>query len=114
RGTMALLLSYPISRKQVMMGKFFGHLIILALATIAGYGIAGIALQLAHGGLDLSAWTPFSMLILASILLGACFLSLGYLISAIVKERATAAGIAIGVWLFLVVIYDMMLLGILV
>ena len=114
RGTMALLLSYPISRKQVMMGKFFGHLIILALATVAGYGIAGIALQLAHGGLDLSAWTPFAMLILASILLGACFLSLGYLISAIVKERATAAGIAIGVWLFLVVIYDMMLLGILV
>lgn len=114
RGTMALLLSYPIARRQVMAGKFLGHLAILALATVAGYGIAGLALQLAHGGLDLSAWTPFVLLIAASILLGASFLSLGYLISALVQERATAAGIAIGVWLFLVVIYDMVLLGTLV
>ncbi|MGA0584310.1 MAG: ABC transporter permease subunit, partial [Castellaniella sp.] len=112
--TMALLLSYPIARRQVMAGKFLGHLAILALATVAGYGIAGLALQLAHGGLDLAAWTPFALLIAASILLGASFLSLGYLISALVQERATAAGIAIGVWLFLVVIYDMVLLGALV
>lgn len=114
RGTMALLLSYPISRGQVMAGKFLGHLAILALATVAGYGIAGLALQLAHGGLDLAAWTPFALLIAASILLGASFLALGYLISALVQERATAAGIAIGIWLFLVVIYDMALLGMLV
>ena len=114
RGTMALLLSYPVSRRQVLAGKFFGHLAILALATIAGYGIAGLTLQLFQGGLDLAGWAPFALLILASILLGACFLSLGYLISSLVRERATAAGIAIGVWLFLVVIYDMGLLGILV
>ncbi|MGE4451217.1 ABC transporter permease [Castellaniella sp.] len=114
RGTMALLLSYPIARRQVMAGKFLGHLAILSLATVAGYGIAGLALQLANGGLDLEAWTPFALLIAASILLGASFLSLGYLISALVQERATAAGVAIGVWLFLVVIYDMVLLGVLV
>uniref|UniRef100_UPI00334105F2 ABC transporter permease n=1 Tax=Castellaniella defragrans TaxID=75697 RepID=UPI00334105F2 len=114
RGTMALLLSYPIARGQVMAGKFLGHLAILSLATVAGYGIAGVALQLAHGGLDFTTWTPFALLIVASILLGASFLSLGYLISSLVQERATAAGIAIGVWLFLVVIYDMALLGVLV
>ncbi len=115
RGTMALLLSYPVARWQVMVGKFCGHLAILALATTAGYGIAGVALQLLHdGGLDPGSWAPFGLLIAASILLGACFLSLGYLISALVRERATAAGIAIGVWLFLVVIFDMALLGVLV
>ena len=114
RGTMALLLSYPVSRWQVLVGKFIGHLIILTLATTAGYGLAGIALQLAHGGLDFAAWKPFALLIVASVLLGAAFLAMGYLISAKVKERGTAAGIAIGVWLFLVVIFDMALLGILV
>ncbi|WP_323017245.1 ABC transporter permease [Castellaniella sp.] len=114
RGTMNLLLSYPISRPQVMAGKFCGHLVILALAIGAGYGLAGLALQLAFGGLDPAAWGPFALLIAASILLGAAFLSLGYLISALVQERQTAAGIAIGVWLFLVVIYDMGLLGVLV
>lgn len=114
RGTMALLLSYPVSRWQVLVGKFIGHLIILTLATTAGYGLAGIALQLAHGGLDIAAWKPFALLIVASVLLGAAFLAMGYLISAKVKERGTAAGIAIGVWLFFVVIFDMALLGILV
>ena len=114
RGTMALLLSYPVSRWQVLVGKFIGHLLLLTLATTAGYGLAGIALQLAHGGLDFAAWKPFALLIVASVLLGAAFLAMGYLISAKVKERGTAAGIAIGVWLFFVVIFDMALLGILV
>ncbi|MGP1613530.1 MAG: ABC transporter permease [Pollutimonas bauzanensis] len=114
RGTMALLLSYPVSRWQIVVGKFIGHLAVLALATTVGYGSAGIALQLAHGGSDVSAWQPFAFLILASVLLGASFLAMGYMISAVVRERATAAGIAIGVWLFFVVIYDMALLGILV
>ena len=114
RGTMALLLSYPVSRWQVLVGKFIGHLIILTLATALGYGLAGIALQLAHGALNLAAWKPFALLIAASVLLGAAFLAMGYLISAKVKERGTAAGIAIGVWLFFVVIFDMALLGILV
>ena len=53
----------------------------------------------------------FALLIGASVLLGASFLALGYLVSAAVRERATAAGIAVGVWLFFVVIYDMALLG---
>ncbi|ROV56260.1 ABC transporter permease [Neisseria chenwenguii] len=114
RGTMALLISYPIARWQILAGKFIGHLIILTMATTAGYGFAGIALQLAGDGIDVSAWAPFAMLIAASVVLGAAFLAMGYLISAKVKERGTAAGIAIGVWLFFVVIFDMALLGVLV
>ncbi|PSJ80672.1 ABC transporter permease [Neisseria iguanae] len=114
RGTMGLLLSYPISRNRILAGKFLGHLIILTLATTAGYGLAGIALQLAGGGINIAAWKPFAGLIGASVILGAAFLALGYLISAKVKERGTAAGIAIGVWLFFVVIFDMALLGVLV
>lgn len=114
RGTMALLLSYPVSRWQIVVGKFIGHLAVLTLATTVGYGSAGVALQWVHGTSDISAWQPFALLILASILLGASFLAMGYMISALVRERATAAGIAIGVWLFFVVIYDMALLGALV
>lgn len=114
RGTMALLLSYPVSRAQVLTGKFCGHLAVLALAIVGGYGAAGLILQLWHGNLAAAAWAPFALLIAASILLGAAFLALGYLISALVSDRVTAAGIAIAVWLFLVVIFDMALLGILV
>ena len=114
RGTMALLLSYPISRWQILVGKFIGHTALLAIATLIGYGAAGLILQWQFGGFQAAVWKPFFLLIAASILLGAAFLSLGYLISAKVKERGTAAGLAIGVWLFFVVIFDMALLGILV
>ena len=38
RGTMLLLLSYPVARWQVLLGKFLGHLAILAFATCLGYG----------------------------------------------------------------------------
>ena len=44
RGTMLLLLSYPVSRRQVVFGKFVGHLAILAFATVLGYGAAALAL----------------------------------------------------------------------
>ena len=36
RGTMLLLLSYPVGRWQVLAGKFLGHLGILAFATLLG------------------------------------------------------------------------------
>lgn len=114
RGTMSLLLSYPVHRWQVLVGKFLGHALILSLSTVVGYGLAGVTLQVAHGGLDFSVWKPFLAMMGASVLLGASFLSMGYFISTLVRERATAAGLAIGIWLFFVVIYDMALLGILV
>jgi Cu-processing system permease protein len=39
---------------------------------------------------------------------------LGYLVSVAVRDRGFAAGLAIGLWLALVLLYDMALLGILV
>ena len=36
RGTMALLLAYPVARWQVVLGKFLGHLGILVFATVVG------------------------------------------------------------------------------
>ena len=50
----------------------------------------------------------------SSVLLGAAFLAIGYLVSTLVKERATAAGLAVAIWLLFVLIYDMALLGLLV
>lgn len=114
RGTMLLLLSYPVGRWQVLLGKFAGHLSVLAFATILGYGAAALVLAATGAGIDAESLKAFAMMVLSSILLGAVFLAIGYLISALVRERATAAGIAVGVWLAFVVLYDMGLLGLLV
>lgn len=114
RGTMLLLLSYPVSRWQVLLGKFVGHLSILAFAIILGYGAAALALAASENVIDQDSWAAFGRMIGSSILLGASFIAIGYLISSLVRARSTAAGIAIGIWLLFVVIYDMALLGLLV
>lgn len=114
RGTMLLLLSYPIGRKQVILGKFLGQLTILAFATLFGYGSTAVVLALTGGGIDAASWLALLSLIGSSVLLGAVFIAIGFFASTIVRERSTAAGIAIGIWLLFVLIYDMALLGLLV
>lgn len=114
RGTLLLLLSYPVARWQVIVGKFAGHLAILAFATLVGYGAAAAALALTGSLGGAAGWPAFASLIGSSVMLGAVFVAIGYLVSALCGERGTAGGVAIGVWLVFVLIYDMALLGLLV
>jgi Cu-processing system permease protein len=113
RGTLILLLAYPVARWEVVVGKFLGHTAILAVATVLGYGAAAAALA-ARGEVSDAAWPAFAAMIGTSVLLGAAFIALGGLASVVVRERATAAGIAVGIWLAFVLLYDTALLGILV
>ncbi|MGJ5081073.1 ABC transporter permease subunit [Bradyrhizobium sp. HKCCYLS3013] len=114
RGTMLLLLSYPVARWQVLLGKFLGHLAVLAFAICLGYSAAAVALLIAGSHFDSDGLTAFAAMIGSSVLLGAVFVAIGYLVSAVVRDRGTAAGVCIGLWLALVLIYDMALLGLLV
>jgi Cu-processing system permease protein len=111
---MLLLLSYPVGRWQVLLGKFAGHFAVLMFATVLGYGVAALVLAATGTPMNLDSLTAFALMVASSVVLGAVFIAIGYLISALVSERATAAGIAIGVWLAFVVLYDMGLLGLLV
>jgi Cu-processing system permease protein len=113
RGTMLLLLTYPVRRWEVVAGKFLGHTLLLGAATILGYGAAGVAIVAVSAADTVQPWPAFLTLIATSVGLGASFLALGYLISSLVRERATAAGLAVGVWLLLVLLFDMGLLGVL-
>lgn len=112
RGTMLLLLTYPIARWQVVMGKFFGHMMILLAAVVIGYGGAAVITVLfTDNGIE--GWQAYVTMMGSSLLLGAIFLGLGYLVSILVRERSTAAGAAIVLWLIFVVLYDLALLGLL-
>ena len=111
RGTLLLLLAGPVLRWQVVLGKFLGHLAILAVATVLGYGVAALAVTARSGTPDAAAAGAFATLIGSSVLLGAAFVALGLLVSVAVRERQTAAGVALGLWLGAAVIYDLALLG---
>jgi len=110
RGTMMLLLTYPVTRWQIIMGKFLGHVLILSIAILAGYGGAVVVLTLVTGS-STEGWQAYVMMMASSLVLGSVFIALGYLVSVLVRERATAIGAAIGLWLVFVVLYDLLLFG---
>jgi len=114
RGTLLLLLSYPLARWQLIAGKFIGHTAVVAIAVTLGYGSAGLMIAWFFGGIDSESMIAFAALIGSSIVLGAAFLALGYLVSVCTAQRATAIGVAVAIWLVLVLVYDAALLGILV
>lgn len=110
RGTLPLVLTYPVARAALLAGKFAAHLGILALALAVGYGIAAAAALV----MDLRAVAGLAALwrlFWSSLLLGATFLGIGYAISALARRPGAAAGLVIGLWLVLIVLYDLGLLA---
>ncbi|MCY6380182.1 ABC transporter permease [Hoeflea prorocentri] len=110
RGGLALLLTYPVSRGEILLGKFVAHLGTIALAMVIGFGAAGLAAGFA-GGAGQESIVALLRLIATSILLGAVFLALGYALSALARSSTAAAGFAAGLWLVFVVLYDLGMLG---
>ncbi|WP_289042480.1 ABC transporter permease subunit [uncultured Aliiroseovarius sp.] len=110
RGSLSLLLSYPAGRGEILLGKFAAHLAALAFAMTIGFGSAG-AIAAWFGGAGADSLMALARLIGTSILLGAVFLALGYLVSALSRSATAAAGLSAGLWLVFVVLYDLGLLG---
>ena len=111
---MALLLAYPVARWQVVLGKFLGHSRILAFATVARLRRRRVAALATGGGADPAAWSAFAVMI---ALLGPARRRVHrdrLLWSARGARPRHRGGIAIGVWLLFVLLYDMALLGVLV
>lgn len=115
QGTMLLLLSYPVTRFEVVLGKFIGQSSIIGFATLIGYGLAGLVTALSQDAMPPTAgWVAFGTMIGSAILLGAAFVALGLLCSALARHRSSAAGAVVSIWLFFVIIFDLLLLGALI
>jgi Cu-processing system permease protein len=110
RGTLALMLTYPLSRPGLLLGKFLAHLAVLGLALLAGYGAAAGAAFATDNGAAVGL-PALIRLFWSSLLLGAAFLGIGYTASALAKRSGAAAGMAIGIWLLAIVLFDLALLA---
>jgi len=94
-GALHVVLAYPVRRVEVLLGKFLGLGFVLAVATVVGFGLGGIAIAAIAGAESIGGYLAFIGL---TILLGLLFLSMAILFSTICKRRSTS--IAAGVLLF--------------
>lgn len=114
QGTMLLLLTYPLSRAQLLMGKFVGLGAILAVSALLGFGVAAVAIIAFSDANMMETLHVFGGFILSAILLAWVFLALSFVISIIASEKSKAAGLALLVWFLFVLVFDLGLMAVLV
>jgi Cu-processing system permease protein len=108
RGTLAYLLAQPLDRGELLLGKFAGLSVALAAALAGGFGVSAAALAVAGGRGDA---TSYGTLVGVSMVLAFSMLALGLLVSSMAPRASVAAGIAVVLWLALVLLTDLGLMG---
>lgn len=105
-GSLQLLLTMPVTRLEIVLGKFAGLGAVLTLALVAGLGASALVI-VATAGADGS--DAFLVFLSGAILMALAFLSIGIFFSTLVARRSTALGLAVFVWFFFDLIYDAIL-----
>jgi Cu-processing system permease protein len=111
RGSLELLLSMPITRFEILLGKYLGLAAALSASTMLGFGGSLLPLIPQLGINDLYHYAGF---VFSAILMGMAFLSLSLFVSVLAQDRMRASGVAIGLWFFFVLVFDLLLMGALV
>lgn len=112
-GTLLLMLSYPLCRRQILLGKFLGQGGILALTALLGFGLTGLIVFVLSSERDGLLFGYLSFIVTA-VLLGWVFIALGYYVSLGAQSKGRAAAKLFALWFFFVLLYDLVLLGLLV
>lgn len=107
-GTLAYLLAQPVNRAEVLLGKYLGLAASLLGALALGFGLSATVIAVQGGRTDALA---FGLLVGFAFALALGMLSVGFLISALVRKAAVATGVALFVWLVLVFVSDLGLMG---
>lgn len=108
RGTLLYLLAQPVSRTQVLLGKYVGLAAALVCSLCVGFGVSAGVLAWRAGGVGLWA---FLMLIGMTALLALAMLSVGIVISVLSRRTSVATGVGLFTWLTLVFVSDLGLMA---
>jgi len=88
-GALYVVLSYPVRRIEVLLGKLLGLGSVIATSVLIGFGVGGIVIA-ATVGTDY--WVGYIGFILLTIFVGVIYLSLAICVSAYCKRRITSIG----------------------
>jgi len=108
RGATELLFSQPVARAEILFGKILGLFGSMLTALLFGFGVTGIVIAVEVGTDGLFRFLAFAGI---ALLLASAFLSIGALLAVAAVTRTRAFGLALFVWFFLVLFYDLLIMG---
>jgi len=108
RSTLLYLLAQPVTQLEVLLGKYLGLAIALFSALVLGFGISGILIAVQGGSAEINLYL---LMVLLAFMLALVSLSIGFLISSLVRKGSTAISIALFVWLLLLIFGDLGIMG---
>jgi ABC-2 type transport system permease protein len=108
RRTLSRVLSQPIYRDALLLGKFLGGLVTLAVGLLAlwliVFGAGLLMLGIPPRGVEVARAFGF---LLVAIAYGGVWLAISMLFSVIFRSTATSALCALGMWLFFFILWPM-------
>ncbi|MFD1571431.1 ABC transporter permease [Halorubrum laminariae] len=107
-GWLAVVFSLPVRRSEVVVGTYLGRLAVLAGATVLGFGFSGVLIVREYG---IGQWSAFLGFLLGAVAAGAAFLAVALLLSTVAREKTHALGAALLVWVWFVLVHDLLALG---
>jgi Cu-processing system permease protein len=110
-GLLLYTLAQPVGLAEIVVAKFCGLAVALLAALLVGFGGAALAISgavTASQGAEIGSFVAFLAL---STLVALAAASLGLCISALCTGASTAGGVALFVWLVLVLLGDLGLMG---
>ena len=119
RGSLILLLAQPVSRVEVVLGKFLGLAAAVLSSLLLGVGLAllvmagggGLRAAGAAGAAGHDPLAGFLAFLGLAALVALVSVSLGLCISTLTSRSAVAGGVSLFVWLLLVLLGDLGLMG---
>lgn len=108
RGTLTYLLAQPLDRWELLLGKYIGVSLSIGLATLLGFGLAGVWIAIMTSSMAAGTYLMFVALVLVLVLV---MTGIGLVASVLSASRVQALGLALLVWIVAVFFFDLLLVG---
>lgn len=108
RGVLPYLAAQPVTRAEILLGKYLGSALAIIGAIALGFGVSAGVIAIRGGAGQVGS---FLALVVGAAALAMAMLSVGALVSACVRRQSVATGIALALWLAFVFLGDLGLMG---
>jgi len=106
--TLPYLLSHPLNKIEIIIGKYLGILLSIMFAIFLSFGLAGLLIYIK--GTDESS-INYILTSFLSVLLAASLLSVGFLISTFNSKVSKSISIGILIWFLFLIVGDLGIIG---